>query len=163
MSQSGQVSLDRSFHDARTRVGMILGSTTRNGGEFDFRKITLSLERDLVPAENPIDAYRDIKALLERMVKEFQGPAAVKSQQTSGVTPTSSTSKPAGLTLEMLRERLAGWLADLEIMQGLDGFAVKPKRYLGETWENVNAEIRALGGKWIRGSKPADGAWRIPK
>jgi len=36
--------------------------------EFDFSKISLSLERDLAPAENPIDAYRDIKALLERTV-----------------------------------------------------------------------------------------------
>jgi len=161
---SGQVSLDRSLQENRrpTRVSLLIGST-RQLTEFDFSKVNVSLERDLAPGENPIDAYRDIKALLERMVKEFQGPAAVKSQQTSAVTPTSSTSKPAGPTLEMLRERLAGWLADLEIMQGLDGFAVKPKRYLGETWENVNAEIRALGGKWIRGQKPADGAWRIPK
>ena len=56
-----------------TRVSVTVGSTSRNGGEFEFKKISLSLERDLVPAENPVDAYRDIKALLERMVNEFQG------------------------------------------------------------------------------------------
>jgi hypothetical protein len=72
---------------------------------------------------------------------------------------------PATLTriLETVRERLVKWLPDLEIMDGSDGFTVKPKRYLGETWENVNEVVRSLGGKWQKGQKPADGAWRIPK
>jgi len=48
-------------------------------------------------------------------------------------------------------------------MDGFDGFTVKPKRYLGQTWETVNGEIRALNGHWIRGQKPADGSWRIQK
>jgi hypothetical protein len=43
---------------------------------------------------------------------------------------------------------LAGWLQDLEIMDGFDGFSVKPRRYLGQTWQNVNDEVRALGGHW---------------
>jgi hypothetical protein len=161
-----------------TRVGLSLGSTTRLN-EFDFSKISLSLERDLVPAENPVDAYRDIKALLERMVTEFQvGKAsqisdrsdnssphtsAAKTQQASHGTPTIPASKPAPLTVETVRERLAKWLPDLEILDGFNGFAVKPKRFLGEVWSEVNEVIRALGGKWQKGLKPADGSWRIPK
>ncbi|WP_455286126.1 hypothetical protein [[Eubacterium] cellulosolvens] len=51
----------------------------------------------------------------------------------------------------------------MEIMDGFDGFTVKPKRFLGQESEKANAEIRSVGGKWQRGQKPADGAWRIPK
>jgi hypothetical protein len=152
----------------QSRVGMTLGSTTRNGGEFEFKKISLSLERDLVPAENPVDAYRDIKALLERMVNEFQGskPAGTPTRAGNGnraVPPRPAASKPPSLTVETVRERLAKWLPDLEIMDGFDGFAVKPKRFLGEVWSEVNEVMRLLGGKWQKGLKSTDGAWRIPK
>jgi|GEM_PF-7060244 len=113
------------------------------------------------PAENPLDAYRDVNALLRRALTELQtGP---KSQQTSDKTPTLQASKPAGLTVDTLRERLGKWLPDVEVTAGFDGFTVRPRRYLGQTWENVNAEIRALGGKWQRGQNPRDGCWRIPK
>jgi hypothetical protein len=134
--------------------------------EFDFSKISLSLERDLVPAENPVDAYRDVKALLERMVSEFQGSkpaAAAKTQQTGNGTPALPMSKPAGLTVETVRERLAKWLPDLEIVDGFDGFAVKPKRFLGEAWKDANEVVRSLGGSWVKGQTPKDGSWRIPK
>jgi len=168
---------------------MTVGSTSRNGGEFEFRKISLSLDRDLVPAENPIDAYRDIKSLLERMVSEFQEPKpavrvqqepktqqnsheivrtradrnevyGAKTEQTGNETPRVETSNPI-MGIDTVRERLAKWLPDLEILDGLDGSAVKPKRYLGQTWEAVNQEIRAVGGKWVSNGK--QGSWRIPK
>jgi hypothetical protein len=77
-----------------TRVSLSLGSTTRLN-EFDFSKISLSLDRDLVPAENPIDAYRDIKALLERMVTEFQaGKPPQMSHRLDNSSPNTSTMKP---------------------------------------------------------------------
>jgi hypothetical protein len=153
--------------------------------EFDFAKISLSLERDLVPAENPIDAYRDIKALLERMVTEFQAgkpsqiantlaksspntsAAKPKESLTVGhnqvVSPRPAVSKPPSLTVETVREHLAKWLPGLEILDGFDGFSVKPKRFLGEVWSEVNEVMRLLGGKWQKGLKSTDGAWRIPK
>jgi hypothetical protein len=156
-----------------TRVGLTIGSTTRLT-EFDFSKISLSLERDLVPAENPIDAYRDIKALLERMVNEFQGTKhqvgfvpsdtnVAKTQQTGTVPPGLPASKPAGLQLETVRERLQKWLPDLEIVDGFDGFNVKPKRYLDQSWKDVNDVVRSLGGKWQKGQTSKDGSWRIAK
>jgi hypothetical protein len=167
------------YYRKPTRVGMTIGTTTRNGGEFEFRKIALSLDRDLAGLENPIDAFRDIKALLERMVTEFQvgkpsqiadtsakaspNTSAAKTQQTSNQTPRVETSKPPTLTVETVRERLTKWLPDLEILNGFDGFAVKPKRYLGDIWKDVNDVMRSLGGKWQKGLKPADGSWRIPK
>jgi hypothetical protein len=149
-----------------SRVGMTVGSTSRNGGEFEFKKISLSLERDLAPAENPLDAYRDIRALLERMISEFQGskPAGTSTPAGNGnkpLPPSLPASKPAGFTVETVRERLAKWLPDLEILDGFDGVTVKPKRYLGQTWEAVNQEIRAIGGKWASNGK--QGSWRIPK
>ena len=62
-----------------------------------------------------------------------------------------------------MRERLQKWLPDLEILDGFDGFAVKPKRFLGEVWSEVNEAVRALGGKWVKDNTPKDGSWRIPK
>lgn len=146
-----------------TRVAVTVGSD----------RITLYLTRDLVPAENPIDAYRDIRALLERMLAEFQqpgskpgrpGPAApAKTQQTGTVPPGLPAQKPAGLQLETVRMRLQKWLPDLEILDGFDGFSVKPKRYLGDTWSEVNEVMRSLSGKWQKGQTSKDGSWRMPK
>lgn len=159
-----------------TRVSLTLGSTTRLT-EFDFSKISLSLDRDLAPLENPVDAYRDIKALLERMVTEFQAgkpsnsrsliedsnTSGAKTQRTSNGTPRLPAPRLAGLQLETVRERLAKWLPDLEIMDGFDGFSVKPKRYLGDTWAEINEVLRSLGGHWTKGQTSKDGGWRIPK
>jgi hypothetical protein len=92
-----------SSHDRQpTRVSLSLGSTTRLN-EFDFAKISLSLERDLVPAENPVDAYRDIKALLERMVSEFQG--SLKPAGTS--TPAGKTNANTPLPPRPAASKLA--------------------------------------------------------
>ena len=155
-----------SQYDKRpTRVSLSLGSTSRNGGEFEFKKINLSLERDLVPAENPIDAYRDIKALLERMVSEFQGskPAGTPTPagKTNANTPLSP--RPAASKLATLQERLGKRLPDLEITDGIDGFIVKPRRYLDDAWAEINEVVRALGGHWQKGQTSKDGSWRIPK
>lgn len=153
-----------------TRVSLTLGSTMRLT-EFDFSKISLSLDRDLAPLENPVDAYRSIKALLEGLVAEFQagkpaGNTNAKRQLTAEIEPLPprpAASKPPSLTIETLRERLAKWLPDLEIMDGFDGFAVKPKRYLGDAWAEINEVMRSLGGHWTRGQTSKDGGWRIPK
>jgi hypothetical protein len=139
--------------------------------EFDFSKISLSLDRDLAPSENPLDGFRGIHALLSRALVELQvGP---KTQQTGTGIPTLPTPKPAekasssagirSLTVETVRERLAKWLPDLEILDGFDGFAVKPKRFLGDAWSEVNDVVRSLGGKWVKGQLQKDGSWRIPK
>ena len=107
----------------------------------------------------------------KRMLNEFQQPgskpgqpgpvAPAKTQQTGTVPPGLPASKPAGLQLETIRERLAKWLPDLEIMDGFDGFNVKPKRYLDQSWKDVNEVMRSLGGQWISNGK--QGYWRIPK
>ena len=152
-----------------------MGSTTRNGGEFEFKKISLSLERDLVPAENPVDAYRDIKALLERMVNEFQGSKPGLPQPGHPKPGPAGTSKPAGYDngtqsprpvvskLVTLQERLGARLRDVEVTDGLDGVIVKPRRFLGEAWKEINETMRSLGGCWQIGQKPAAGVWRLPK
>jgi hypothetical protein len=184
-----------------TRVGVTLGSTSRNGDQFEFRKISLSLDRDLGALENPIDAYRDIKALLERMVTEFQGarPAtanrastsdsakaalasdSAKRQSTADFKPAGNgnraippgvgskgappvgAARPAASKLPVLQERLGARLQDLEIMEGMDGLVVKPRRYLEDAWAEINEVVRALGGHWQKGQTSRDGSWRIPK
>jgi hypothetical protein len=115
-----------SQYDKRpTRISLSLGSTSRSGGEFEFKKISLSLERDLVPAENPIDAYRDIKALLERMVTEFQGskPGLPKPAGTSSPAGNGNRAvppRPAASKLATLQERLGPRLQDVEVVEGFD-------------------------------------------
>lgn len=147
-----------------TRVSLTLGSTSRNGGEFEFKKISLSLDRDLVPAENPVDAYRDIKALLERMVSEFQGsPKPTGTSTPAGNGNRGVPPKPHVSKLAVLQERLGARLQDLEIMEGMDGLVVKPRRYLEDAWAEINEVVRSLGGRWFKGTKSADGVWRIPK
>ena len=79
------------------------------------------------------------------------------------VSPGPAASKPPSLTVETIRERLAKWLPDLEILDGFDGLIVKPKRYLVNSWAEVNDIVRMLGGHWMKGSSPKDGGWRIPK
>jgi hypothetical protein len=146
-----------------TRVSMSLGSTSRNGGEFEFKKISLSLERDLAPAENPIDAYRDIKALLERMVSEFQGSKPAGTSTPAGNGNRGVAPRPAASKLPVLQERLSARLQDLEITDGIDGFIVKPRRYLDDAWAEINEVVRALGGHWQKGQTSRDRSWRIPK
>ena len=153
-----------------SRVSVTVGSTSRNGDEFEFKKITLSLERDLVPAENPVDAYRDIKALLERMVNEFQGSKPGLPQPGHPKPGPTGTSNPAGNEkssgnprlpvpkLATLQERLGARLLDVEVTDGLDGLIVKPRRYLADAWAPINEAIRALGGKWQKGYTPKDGS-----
>ena len=153
-----------SQYDKRpTRVSLSLGSTSRNGGEFEFKKINLSLERDLVPAENPVDAYRDIKALLERMVTEFQGSKPTGTPNPAGNGNETRYPRPVASKLATLQERLGSRLQDVEVVEGFDGLCVKPKRYLGDSWAEINEVVRSLAGKWQKGSTPKDGSWRIPK
>ena len=161
------------------RVALSLGSTRRLT-EFDFSKISLSLERDLAPAENPLDGFRGIHALLSKALVELQvGP---KTQQTgngthvtganTGVNAPNGTAppSPAGLkpshdvtvTIEVLRERLAKWLDKVEVTSTLNGFAVKPRHFLlRPTWEEIDASLRCLGAKWVRQEKGV-GSWIVP-
>jgi len=160
-----------------SRVGMTVGSTSRSGGEFEFRKISLSLDRDLGALENPIDAYRDIKSLLERLVTEFQAgkpsnsvnenraPAHdFKAKETLPLVENHTVfPRPAASKLATLQERLGSRLQAVEVVEGFDGVCVKPKRYLGDSWAEINEVVRSLGGHWQKGNGPKDGSWRIPK
>jgi hypothetical protein len=65
--------------------------------------------------------------------------------------------------LATLQERLGPRLQGVEVVEGFDGLCVKPKRYLGDSWAEINEVVRSLGGKWVKGQTPKDGAWRIPK
>jgi hypothetical protein len=143
-----------------TRVSLTIGETRRLT-EFDFSKISVSLERDLAPLENPLDAYRDVNALLSRALAELQAgkpPQIPNALGKQALPPSAPASK-----LATLQEKLGARLQDLEITEGFDGLSVKPKRYLGDVWAEVNEVIRALGGHWQKGQTSRDGSWRIPK
>jgi hypothetical protein len=153
------------------------GQTTllQTSAEKDPARFTVSVERTVnlgnyesirVGLAELFDASADKdQAYRSVLTKVDSWTSAMKPEtsQTGHGTPTLSTSKPAGLTIEVLRERLADWLQHLEVVAGFDGFSVKPRHYLGETWQNVNDVVRSFGGHWIRGQGPGDGCWRIPK
>ena len=105
---------------------MTLGSTSRNGGEFQGSK--------------PATANRALASEID-------------------AHPT----RPAASKLATLQERLGKRLPDLEITDGIDGFIVKPRRYLDDAWAEINEVVRALGGKWQKGQTSKDGSWRIPR
>jgi hypothetical protein len=95
-----------------TRVSLSLGSTTQTG-EFQFSKITIGLERDVASLENPLDAYRDINALLRKALQEITPPPKVSGPEKSLTSPpktpnglaqkdTSASSTPLEKTLDSL-------------------------------------------------------------
>jgi hypothetical protein len=127
-----------------------------------YESIRVGLAESFDTSADKDHAYRSVVTKVDSWTSAMKPeiPSALGKQ---ALSPSLPASKPAGLTVDAHRERLAGWLQDLEIMDGFDGFSVKPRRYLGQTWQNVNDEVRALGGKWIPGQNPRDGAWRILK
>lgn len=152
-----------------TRIGLTIGSTTHLN-EFDFSKISVSLDRDLAPAENPLDAFRDVNALLRKALPELQGAGTQNSAYRGKQEPASpdtwrvtENAPPTASKLATLQERLGAHLQDVEITEGFDGLSIKPKKYLGEAWGEINDVVRSLGGKWQKGQTPKDGGWRMPK
>jgi hypothetical protein len=91
-------------------------------------------------------------------MNSVESPAFIRTNASGTVPPRPTASK-----LATLEERLSARLQDLEVLEGFDGLSIKARQYLGDVWAEVNEVIRALGGKWIRGQKPADGTWRILK
>jgi len=124
-------------------------------------KETLPVVENHKPKESP--RVSDNHALPPRPAVSKPPSLTVETRPVEVPLWQLARSKPPSVTVETLRERLAKWLPDLEITDGFDGFSVKPKRYLGETWEAVNQEIRSLGSHWTKGKTPKDGSWRIPK
>jgi transcription elongation factor Elf1 len=111
------------------------------------------LDTSLRPLIRPPSAFAEV-------VDSQMSAMKPETSETSHGSPSLSTSKPAGLTVDALRERLAGWLQFLQITDGLDDFSVKPRDHLGyQTWGSVNNEVRSLGGYWV----PRWQSWRIKK
>lgn len=92
-----------------TRLSLHIGSTTQTA-EFQFSKVTIGLERDLAPMENPLDAYRDISALLNKALSEIKPMTTVPvgtpgSPQTGGLkqNDTTHSATPLEKAAESLR------------------------------------------------------------
>jgi hypothetical protein len=93
---------------------------------------------------------------------EFQGSKPAGTPSPAGNGNRGVPPRPAASKLAVLQERLGARLQDLEITDGIDGLVVKPRRYLGDAWAEINEVVRSLGGKWQKGLKSTDGSWRIP-
>ena len=79
-----------------TRVSLSLGSTTQTG-EFQFSKIMIGLERDVASLENPLDAYRDINALLQRALQDLKALPAKPNLSTPEKSQPPAVAMPNGL------------------------------------------------------------------
>jgi len=107
--------------------------------------------------ESNADQDQAYRSVLEK-VQAWTSALKPETRQNGSETPRPAVSK-----LATLQEQLGQRLQDLELNDGLDSIIVKPRKYLGDSWKDINDVVRALGGHWICGQKPADGAWRIPK
>jgi len=89
-----------------TRVSLSLGSTTQTG-EFQFSKITIGLERDVAPLENPLDACRDIHALLNRALKEMSAAPTKPNFSPGEKSPLArNDTTPSSTPLEKILDSL---------------------------------------------------------
>lgn len=118
-----------------TRVSLSLGSTTQTG-EFQFSKITIGLERDVAPLENPLDAYRDINALLRKALQEIT-PAAPKVSGPEKAL-TSPPKSPNGLA----QKDTSASSTPLE--KTLDSLPWAPGKIPGREWIRIkdHAELK---------------------
>ena len=138
---------------------------TVNLGNYESIRVGLAESFD-VGSVSRDEAYK-------RVLHEVQGwagslkPAGTPTPAGNGNTAlppgllSKGAPKPAASKLPVLQERLGARLQDLEVTDGIDGLVVKPRKYLGESWSEVNEAVRALGGHWISNGK--QGSWRIPK
>jgi hypothetical protein len=120
----------------------------------EFESLRLALSESFPGTVDRDQAYRSVLGKVE----EWSTAAKPKTQANETVPP-----RPAASKLATLQERLGARIQDLEITDGIDGLVVRPRRYLGDVWKEVNDVIRALGGHWQTGQSPRDGCWRIPK
>jgi hypothetical protein len=170
---NGQTTLDTS---AGKDSGRFVVSVERTLNLGHYESIRVGLAESFDTSADRDQAYRSLLARVDswtsaikpEICNALQNGHALPKQ---AVPPGSPVSKPAGLTIDVLCERLATltslskpWTAHLEVTDGLDSLIVKPKRYLDESWRNVDSEIRALGGHWVRSQGPGStGCWRIKK
>jgi hypothetical protein len=114
-----------------------------NLGRFESLRIGLAQSYD-VGTVAPDEAFRALSSKVEEWAASKTSPSAETSQTGHG-SPTLQSSKPAGLTVDILCERLAGlslskpWTAHLEVIEALDAFVVRPRHFLGDVWGDVNA------------------------
>jgi hypothetical protein len=47
---------------------------------------------------------------------------------------------------------------EFNLMESPDGIMIKPVRYLGKDWRQVNTTLRSIGASWVRGG----GCWSLP-
>ena len=111
-----------------TRVSLSLGSTTQTG-EFQFSKITIGLERDVAPLENPLDAYRDIHALLNRALQDMRAAEMKPNFSAAEKSPLArNDTTPSPTPLEKI----------------LDSFPWAPGKIPGREWIRIkdHAELK---------------------
>jgi len=120
-----------------TRVSLSLGSTTQTG-EFQFSKITIGLERDVAPLENPLDACRDINALLQRALQDVKAPAVKVNFSGPEKSLTSPPKSPNGLA----QKDTSASSTPLE--KTLDSLPWAPGKIPGREWIRIkdHAELK---------------------
>jgi hypothetical protein len=82
------------------------------------------------------------------------------NDMTGGVALSRRRSEGAGV-VKQVRAMLMrlGFPHNLfDIRETPDGVLVKPLRYLGDDWKELNLSLRQLAGKWLRG----EGGWILP-
>ena len=151
VDMNGQSSLlDSQVQD---RKGFVV-SVERTIRLAEYESLRLTLSESFPGSVDRDQAYQSVLAKVQEWTSAAK-PAAKTNEPQSSSSPVSK--------LASLQEQLGARLQDLELNDGLDSIIVKPRRYLGDAWKDVNDVVRALGGRWAKGNYPKDGSWRIPK
>ena len=118
--------------------------------------------------DDPRDLVQGLEALAradihQNRAKGTQAYRLLKymfNEMTAGVALARCRSEGAGLIRQArsMVMKLGFPQSAFTIFESPDGIVIKPVRYLGDDWKQVNSSFRELGGRWMRG----EGGWTIP-
>ena len=105
-------------------------------------------------------ARADIHQNRARSTQAYRLLKYMFNEMTGGVALARRRSKGAGV-LGQVRSRLRRFglpPSAFTVSETPQGVVVKPIRYLGKEWREINAGMREIGGSWMRG----EGGWIVP-
>jgi len=116
-----------------------------------------------IPEDEVFD--HDIRALaqtraMERAISNLVGGGELGAEELMPVEGAKAE-RPRGASMEEVMDVVEryGGLNEFEVEELENQWRVKPKRFLGSLWREVNREFEKIGGSWDR----EEGVWRIGK
>jgi hypothetical protein len=110
-----------------------------NLGNYESIRVGLAETHESNGSVTADDIFEAVLAKVESWTSTMKPKESVTVGTNQVVSPRPAVSK-----LASLQERLGARLQDLEVTDGMDGIVVRPRKYLGEVWSEVNEVARSL-------------------